>query len=77
MECSSQITDGAGYIVLVIVGWYSKVMREKGNSMGNYFFPGSWDIYLVTAVVVWAVPNITIIDAMLSPSSVLLGSFIN
>ena len=29
LECSSQITDGVGYIVLVIVGWYSKVMRKK------------------------------------------------
>ena len=35
LECSSQITDGAGYVVLVIGGWYCKVIREKGNSVGN------------------------------------------
>ena len=77
LECSSKITDGAGYIVLVIVGWDRKVMREKGNSVGNYFPPSSWDLCLVTAVVVWSVPNIPSIDAMLSPSFALLGSFIN
>ena len=37
LECSSQITDGVGYIVLVIVGWYCKVMQEKGNSVGSLF----------------------------------------
>ena len=35
LECGFQITDIAGYIVLVIVGWYCKVVREKGNSVGN------------------------------------------
>ena len=35
LECGCQITDIAGYIVLVIVGWDCKVVREKGNSVGN------------------------------------------
>ena len=39
LECSSQITDGAGYVILVIVGWDCKVMREKGNSVGYSFSP--------------------------------------
>ena len=29
LGCCSQITDGAGYVVLVIVGWDCKIMREK------------------------------------------------
>ena len=45
--------------------------------MGDSFSPGSRDVCLVTAVVVWAVPNIPSIDAMLSPSFALMGSFIN
>ena len=77
LECSSQITDGAGYIVLMIIVWDCKVMREKGNSVGNYFSPGSWDVCLVTAVVVWAVPNILSMDTTLSLSFALHGSFIN
>ena len=77
LECSSQITDGTGYIVLVIIGWDYKVMREKGKSVGNSLSPGSWYVCLVTAVVVWAVPNIPSIDTMLIPSFALLGSFIN
>ena len=77
LECSSHIMDGAGYIVLVIVGWDCKVMRKKGNSVGDSFSPGSWDVCLVTAVVVWAVPNIPSIDTMLGPSFALLGIFIN
>ena len=68
LECRSQTMDGAGYIVLVIFGWYCKVMRKKGNIVGDSFSPDSWDICLVTAVVVWSVPNITSIDTMLSPS---------
>ena len=68
LECSSQITDGAGYVVLVIVGWDCKVMREKGNSVGDLFSPGSWDLCIVTAVLVWAVPNTPSIDTMLSPN---------
>ena len=77
LECSSQITDGAGYIVLVIVGWDCKVMREKGKSVGDSFSPGSRDVCIVIAVVVWEVPNIPSIDTMLSPSFLLLWSFIN
>ena len=77
MECSIQITDGVGYIVLVIIGCDCKVMRVKGNSMVNSFSPGIWYICLVTAVVVWAVPNIPSIDDMLSTSFALLGIFIN
>ena len=77
LECSSQITDGAGYVFLVIVGWDCKVMREKGNSVGNSFSPGSRDVCLVTAVVVWAVPNIPSIDTRLSLSFALPWSFIN
>ena len=76
LECSSQITDGVGYVVLVIVGWDCKVMREKVKSVGGSFSPGSWDVCLVTAVVVWAVPNIPSIDTMLSPSFELMWSFI-
>ena len=77
LECSSHITDGAGYVVLVIVGWDCKFMREKGNSVGDSFSLGIWDVCLVTAVVVWEVPNIPSIDLMLSPSFELLGNFIN
>ena len=77
LECSSQIMDGVVYVVLVVVSWDFKVIREKGNSVGNSLSPGSWDICLVTAVVVWAVPNIPSIDTMLIRSFALLGSFIN
>ena len=66
-----------GYVVLVIFGWYFKVMREKGDSVGNSFSLGSQDVCLLTAVVVWAVYNIPSIDTMLSSSFALLGSFIN
>ena len=47
-ECSSQITDGAGYVVLVIVGWDCQGMRGKGDSVGDSFSPGSRDVCLVT-----------------------------
>ena len=77
LGCCSQITDGAGYVVLVIVGWDCKVMREKGNSVGDLFSPGSQDVCLVTSVVVWSVPNIPSIDTMLIPSFAFLWSFIN
>ena len=77
LECISQITYGAGYIVLVIVGWDCKVMRGKVNSVGDSFSPGSQDVCLVTEVVVWVVCNIPSIDTMLSPSFLLLWSFIN
>ena len=77
LECGCQITDGAGYFVLVIVGWDCKVVREKGNSVGDSFSLGSRDVCLVTSLVVWAVPNIPSIDTMLSPSFALLWSFIN
>ena len=77
LDCISQITDGAGYVVLVIVGWDCKVMREKRNSVGNSFSLGSRYVCLVTAVVVWELPNIPSIDTMLSPSFALLWSFIN
>ena len=77
LDFCSQITDGAGYVVLVIVGWDCKVMREKGNSVGDSFSPGSRDVCLVTVVVVWAVPNISSIETILSPSFALLWSFIN
>ena len=77
LECSSQITDGAGYVVLVIVVWDCKIMRRKGNSVGNSFSPGNQDVCLVTAVVFWAVINIPIIDTMLSPSFAFLRSFID
>ena len=77
MERVCQISDGVGYVVLVIVGWDCKAMREKGNSVGNSFSPGSQDVCLVTAIVVWALPNIPSIDTMLSPSFALLWSFIN
>ena len=76
-EFYSQITDGAGYVVLVIVGWDCKVTREKGNSVGDSFSPGSWDVCLVTAVVVWVVPKTPSINTLLSPSFALLGSLIN
>ena len=52
LECSSHITDEAGCVVLVIVGWDFNFMREKGNSVGDSFSRGSWDVCLVTAVVV-------------------------
>ena len=52
LDCSSQITDGAGYVVLVIVCWECKLMREKGNSVGDSFSPGILDVCIVTAVVV-------------------------
>ena len=29
LEYCSQITDGAGYVVLAIIGWDFKVKREK------------------------------------------------
>ena len=45
--------------------------------MGNSFSRGSRDICLVTAVIVWAVPNIPSIDTMLSPIFALLWRFIN
>ena len=77
LECGCQITDGAGYVVLVIVGWYCKVVREKGKSVGNLFSLGSRDVCLVAAVVVWEVYNIPSINTMLSPSFALLWSFIN
>ena len=77
LECSSQIKDVAGYAVLAIVGWDCKFIREKGNSVGDSFSPGSSDVCLVTAVWVWAVPNIPSIDTMLSASFVLLGGFMN
>ena len=77
LEQSSQITDGAGYVILVIVGWDCKVMRGKGNSVGDFFPPSSRDVCLVTAVVVWAVPNIPSIYTMFSPFFPLLWSFIN
>ena len=77
MECGYQITDRAGYVFLVIVGWDCKFVREKGNSVGDSFSPGIRDLCLVTSVVVWAVPNIPSIGTMLSPSFVLLWSFIN
>ena len=69
--------DGLSYVVLVIVDWDCKSMRGKGNSVGDSFSPGSWDVCLVTAVVVWEVPNIPSIDTMLRPSFALLWSFIN
>ena len=77
LECGFHITDVSGYVVLVIVGWNCKVVREKGNSLGDLFSLGSQDVCLVTAVVVWAVPNIPSIDTMLSPSFSLRWSFIN
>ena len=77
LECCGQIRHGAGYAVLVIVGWDCKVKQEKGKSVGYSFSPGSRDVCLMTAVVVWAVPNILSIDTMLSPSFALLGRFIN
>ena len=77
LECGCQITDGAGYFVLVIVGYDCKVVREKINSMGNSFSPDSRGVCLMTVVVVWEVPNIPSIDTMLSPSFALLWSFIN
>ena len=77
LECISQITDGVGYVVLAIVGWDCKAMREKGNSVGNSFSPGSRDVCPGTSVVVWVVPNIPSIDTMLIPSFALLWSFIN
>ena len=73
LGCSSQITDGSGYVVLVIVGWDCKFMREKGNSVGNSFSPGSRDVCIVIAVVVWEVRNIPSIDTMLSPSFATMG----
>ena len=77
LECIGQIMDGAVYVVLAIFGWDCKVMRGKGNSVGDSLSLGSRDVCLVTAVEVWAVPNIPSIDTMLSPSFALLGSFIN
>ena len=77
LECGCEITDGADYVIMVIVFWDCKVMREKGNSVGNSFSPGSRDVCLVAAVVVWAVPNITSINTMLSPSFALLWCFID
>ena len=52
LECGCQITDEAGYVILVIVFWDCKVMREKRNSVGNSFSPGCRDVCLVAAVVV-------------------------
>ena len=77
LECGYQITDGAGYVVLAIVGWDCKVVREKINGVGDSLSLGSRDVCLVTAVVFWAVTNIPSINTMLSPSFALLWSFIN
>ena len=77
MECSCQITYGAGYVILVIVCWDCKVVREKGNSVGNLFSLGCRDVCLVAAVVVWEVPNIPGINTMLSSSFALLRCFID
>ena len=77
LECCSQIKDLGGYVVLVIFDWDCKVLRGKGNSVGDLFSPGSRYGCLVTTVVVWAVPNIQSIDTILSPSFLLLGSFMN
>ena len=52
-------------------------MQKKGNSMGNSFSPGCWDICLVAAVVVWEVPYIPGINTMLRPSFALLGCFVD
>ena len=49
----------------------------KRNSMGKYFSPGCWDVCLVAAVVVWAVPYIPGINTMLSPSFALLQCFVD
>ena len=77
MECGCQITDGAGYVILAIVCWDCKVVRERGNSVVNSFSLGSQDICLVAEVVVWAVPNIPSINTMLSLSFTLLWCFID
>ena len=71
LECISQITDGVGYIVLLIVGWDCKVTKEKGNSVGNSFSPGIWDVCLVAAVVVvfvWAIiyNNTVVVDCTIA-----------
>ena len=50
---------------------------EKGNSMGNSFSLGFWDICLVVAVVVWAVPYIPGINTMLRPIFSLLWCFVD
>ena len=77
LECGCQITDGEGYIVLMIVCWDCKVVREKVNSMGNFLSLGIRDVCLVVAAVVWAVPNIPSINTMLSPSFALLCCFVD
>ena len=77
LDRSCQITDLAVYVILVIVCWDCKIMREKVNSVVNSFSPGFRDVYLVVAVVVWAVPNIPSIDNMPSPSFALLWGFID
>ena len=77
LECGFQITDGAGYVILVIVCWDCKIVQGKGNSVGNSFSPCSQDVCLVAAVVVWEVPNIPSINIMLSPSFALLWCFID
>ena len=50
---------------------------EKGNSMGNSFSLGCWDICLVAAVVVWSVPDIPGINTLLRPSFALLWCFVD
>ena len=77
LEFGCQITDVAGYVILVIVCWDCKFMRGKVNSVVNSFSPGSRYVCLVEAVVFWAVPNIPSINTMLSPSFVLLWCFID
>ena len=54
-----------------------KSCEGKMKQCGQFVLPGSQDICLVEAVVVWAVPNIPSINTMLIPSFALLWSFIN
>ena len=49
----------------------------KRKQCGKFVLPGVRDICLVTAVVVWAVPDIPGINTMLSPSFALLRRFVD
>ena len=77
IECSSEIPEGAGHIILMAVCWDSKVMRKERNSGGGAFPSGAWNKKVIIPVVIRAASDVPSLHAMLGPGAALCWSFID
>ena len=71
-----EVTERLGNIILMIVHWDSKIMREKGEGARCSLSSFCWDITSVVVVMVWRLPNVPGINTVLCQGSTLFRCFI-